>query len=68
MDSRFGTGEQPAQIVRRQRRALVVSFIWGWAVSEMHARTASVQLDPFALMTSAKQLPTDHFTDYSFVF
>ncbi len=48
--------------------ALVVSFIAGWAVSETHARTASVQVDPFALMTSAKQLPTDHFTDYSFVF
>jgi predicted Co/Zn/Cd cation transporter (cation efflux family) len=39
--------------------ALVVSFISGWAVSETHARTASVQLDPFALMTSATQLPTE---------
>ena len=49
--------------------ALVVSFIAGWAVSDTQARTAAtVHLDPFALMTSAKQLPTDHFTDYSFVF
>jgi hypothetical protein len=47
--------------------ALIVSFIAGWAATQ--ARTAAtVQLDPFALMTSAKQLPTDNFTDYSFVF
>jgi hypothetical protein len=49
--------------------ALFVSFIAGWAVSDTHARTpAPVQLGPFTLMTSAKQLPTDRFTDYSFVF
>jgi len=28
----------------------------------------TVQIDPFTLMTSAKQLPIEHFADYSFVF
>jgi hypothetical protein len=29
---------------------------------------ATVQIDCFKVMTSAKQLPTEHFVDYSFVF
>jgi hypothetical protein len=50
--------------------ALIVACIAGWAVSNTQAQVAarSVQMDPFKMMTSAKQLPTDHFTDYSFVF
>jgi hypothetical protein len=28
----------------------------------------TVQIDPFNMMTSAKQLPAEHFADYSLVF
>jgi hypothetical protein len=50
--------------------ALIVACIAGWAVSGTQARTTptTAQLDPFRMMTSAKQLPTEHFVDYSFVF
>ena len=29
---------------------------------------ASVQVDTFEMMTNAKQMPSEHFADYSFVF
>jgi predicted Co/Zn/Cd cation transporter (cation efflux family) len=48
--------------------ALVIACIAGWAVPETQARVATTQIDPFAMMTSAKQLPTEHFQDYSFVY
>jgi hypothetical protein len=51
--------------------ALMVSFVAGWAVSDSQARVAqaaSVQVDTFEIMTSAKQMPAEHFADYSFVF
>ena len=50
--------------------ALIVACLAGWGFSETPARAvpATVQIDPFTLMTSAKQLPTEHFADYSFVF
>jgi hypothetical protein len=51
--------------------ALMVAFVAGWAVSDSQARVAqaaSVQVDTFQMMTSAKQMPTEHFADYSFVF
>jgi hypothetical protein len=50
--------------------ALILACVVGWAVSDTQARVATptVQIDPFTLMTSAKQLPTEHFADYSFVF
>jgi hypothetical protein len=50
---------------------LIVACIAGWAVSNTQARVATpatVQLDPLKMMTSAKQLPWEHFADYSFVF
>jgi hypothetical protein len=49
---------------------LIIACVAGWAVSDTQARVATptVQIDPFTLMTSAKQLPTAHFADYSFVF
>jgi hypothetical protein len=50
---------------------LILAGIAGWAVSDTQARVAApatVQIDPFKVMTSAKQLPTEHFADYSFVF
>jgi hypothetical protein len=51
--------------------ALILACIAGWAVSDTQARVAApatVQIDPFKVMTSATQLPTEHFADYSFVF
>ena len=51
--------------------ALMVAFVAGWAVSYSQARVApaaSVQVDTFEMMTSAKQMPAQHFADYSFVF
>jgi len=51
--------------------ALILACVAGWAVSDTQARVAApatVQIDPFKVMTSAKQLPAEHFADYSFVF
>jgi hypothetical protein len=49
--------------------ALIVACIAGWATSDTSAAvTPTVRIDAFAAMTSAKQLPTEHFEDYSFVF
>jgi hypothetical protein len=31
-------------------------------------RIVTVQIDPFEVMVSAKQMPTEHFADYTFVF
>jgi hypothetical protein len=49
--------------------ALVIACVAGWADAQARvAAPTTVQIDPFALMTSGKQLPTQHFADYSFVF
>jgi hypothetical protein len=50
--------------------ALLVSFAAGWAVSRTQAGVAeaTVQIDTFQLMTNAKQMPAEHFADYSFVY
>jgi hypothetical protein len=50
---------------------LMVAFVAGWAVSDSQARVApaaSVQVDTFEMMKTAKQMPSEHFTDYSFVY
>ena len=48
--------------------ALILACVAGWPVSDTLARAPAVQIDPFTMMTGAKQLPTEHFADYSFVF
>jgi hypothetical protein len=51
--------------------ALMVSFVAGWAVSDSQARVAqaeTVQVDTFQMMTSAKQMPSEHFADFTFVY
>jgi hypothetical protein len=49
--------------------ALILASVAGWADAQARvAAPTTVQIDPFTLMTSAKQLPTEHFADYSFVF
>ena len=50
--------------------ALMVAFA-AWAIPNTQARVApaaSAQVDTFQTMTGAKQLPSVHFVDYSFVF
>jgi hypothetical protein len=50
--------------------ALIVACVAGWAVSDsqVQARSAAIQIDPFSMMTSAKQLSAEYFTDYTFVY
>ena len=53
--------------------ALMVAFAVGWAIPNTQARVApaaSAQVDTFTFqtMTGAKQLPSEHFADYTFVF
>ena len=51
--------------------ALMVAFVAGSAVSNTQARVAEaapVQVDTFNVMTSAQQLPTEHFADFTFVY
>ena len=51
--------------------ALILACVAGWAISDTQARVAApatAQIDPFKVMTSATELPTEHFADYSFVF
>ena len=59
------------QLFAASAAALILAGIAGWAISDTQARVAApatVQIDPFKAMTSAKQVPTEHFADYSFVF
>jgi hypothetical protein len=51
--------------------ALIVAFVVGFVVADSqarHAPRAMVQPSVFETMTGAKQLPSEHFADYSFVF
>ena len=52
--------------------AFIVACVAGWAsIPTSQARVApaaSAQVDTFQMMTGAKQMPSEHFTDYSFVF
>ena len=51
-------------------QALIVACIAGWAaIPTSQARVAeAATLDPFKMMTSATEMPSEHFADYSFVF
>ena len=52
--------------------ALILTCAAGWSISDTQARAITpvptVQIDPFNMMISAKQLPAEHFADYSLVF
>src|SRR6478672_4762147 len=46
--------------------ALILACVAGWAISDTQARVAApatVQIDPLTM--SAKQMPPEHFADYS---
>jgi hypothetical protein len=50
---------------------LLMAFVAGWAIPQSKARVdpgATVQVDAFKMMTSGKQMPSEYFADYSFVF
>jgi hypothetical protein len=51
--------------------ALLMAFVAGWAIPQSKARVApgaTVQVNAFEMMTTGKQMPSEHFADYSFVF
>ena len=52
--------------------ALIGSFVAGFAVADSQARAplvlAKAQPSVFHMMTSANELPSEQFADYSFVF
>jgi hypothetical protein len=51
--------------------ALMLAGFGGWATLGTHARVAlpiNVQIDPMQAMTNAKNLPAQHYDDYSLVF
>jgi len=50
--------------------AVIVTFAAGWAIPQSKARIpgATGQVDTFKMMATGKQLPSEHFADYSFVF
>jgi hypothetical protein len=62
---------KPTDLFAASAAALILASVVGWAISDTQARSAApatVQIDPFKVMTSAKQLPAERFADYSFVF
>ena len=59
-----------AKVFAAATAALILAGVAGWAVSGSKARVptpTTVQIDTIS-MTSAKNLPTEHFDDYSFIF
>jgi hypothetical protein len=50
--------------------AIVTFAAAGWSIPQSKARIAGApgQVDTFKMMTTGKQLPSEHFADYSFVF
>ena len=50
--------------------AAIINFAAGWAIPQSKARIAGAtgQVDTFKMMATGKQLPSEHFADYSFVF
>ena len=53
--------------------ALMVAFVAGFAVADSQARHAPLTLakpqpSPFQMMTNAKQMPAEHFADFTFVY
>ena len=52
--------------------AAIVTLAAGWAIpipqSKARIAGATGQVDTFKMMTTGKQLPSEHFADYSFVF
>jgi len=51
--------------------ALILAGVGGWVASTPQARViapAGFRVDPLQMMISAKDLPTQHFHDLTFVF
>ena len=56
----------PTKLFAASAAALIVACIAG--ATQARAPSMTVQIDPFEVMVSAKQMPTEHFADYTFVF
>jgi hypothetical protein len=54
--------------------ALILAGVGVWVASSTHARVDAPidvrvdRIDPSQMMTRARDLPTEHYDDYSFVF
>jgi hypothetical protein len=52
--------------------ALILVGVGGWVVSTTQARNTApmngTRIDALQIMTVAKDMPTDHFVDYSLVY
>jgi hypothetical protein len=51
--------------------ALMLTAVGAWAASTTHARIeapAGARIDPSQIMINAKDLPVDHYDDYSLVY
>ena len=52
--------------------AFIVACVAGWAAIPTSqarvAEAATVQVDTFQMMTSATQMPAEHFADFTFVY
>jgi len=51
--------------------ALMLTAVGAWAAATSHARVqtpAGARIDPSQIMTNAKDLPVDHYDDYSLVY
>ena len=62
----------PTKLFAASTAALIVACVAGWAAIPTSqarvAEAATVQVDTFKMMTSAKQMPSEHFADYTFVY
>jgi len=61
-----------ADLFAASTAALILACAAGWSISDTQAHAITpiptVQIDPFNMMKSAKELPAEHFVDYSLVF
>ena len=51
--------------------ALIVACVAGWAITNTQvgvAEAATVQVNTFEMMKTTKQMPSEHFVDFSFVY
>ena len=61
----------PKELFAASVAVLILACVANWAIVNTQAHVApqaTVQIDPFTIMVGAKQVPTEHFVDYSFVF
>ena len=61
----------PTKLFAASAAALIVACVARWAITNTQvgvAEAATVQVDTFQMMTSATQMPAEHFADFTFVY